>query len=328
MSTIDQQTDEETAPETRKVGGREVLRKVKRDFSARIGMYIIAVVVAVAAFSSIDAHLSTITGGMLENYAIGEALPVLQNPERLPAPGEMETHRPPAFVEGGTWEHPLGTDDQGRDYLSRLLYGSRISITAGIVATAIGAVGGIAAGTVGGYFGGWVDDVTMRAVETIYAIPAVVLVIVFTVFVSRRNPNIWFTMTGVGIVSIPVFARVIRSRVLSIRELSYIEAAKASGVKERTIILRHVIPNSFAPVLVYITLRIGVVILIVAGLSFLGYGVQPPTPDWGQMLYMAQQNIYVNPWLSIWPGLSILVTIMGFNLLGDGLQDATDPRND
>ena len=178
-------------------------------------------------------------------------------------------------------------------------------------------------GAVAGYHGGWTDDVLMRCAETLYAIPFLVLVIAFMAAFGR---DLTFAMIGVGITTIPVFARLIRSRVVSVREEEYIEAARAAGVRDRNIILRHVIPNSFAPVLVQATLQVGISILIVAGLSFLGFGAQPPTPSWGQMLSQSRGYMLPDPWFSLWPGIAILVTVMGFNLLGDGLRDALDPR--
>ncbi|WP_331233856.1 ABC transporter permease [Natronorarus salvus] len=306
------------------VGWRYTLGKIKQDTTARFGLYVIAVVTFVAVVTTIDANLSRITLERYDDFALAES--IWYHPERHPDPGETERRMPPVFVDGGSWQHPLGTDRAGRDYIARLVYGTRVSYFVGIVATTLGLVGGVIVGAVAGYYGGWIDDVLMRAVETLYAIPPLVLVIVFTVFVSGGNPDIVYAVFGVGIAFIPVFARLIRSRVLSVREMDYVEAARATGVKDRDIIRRHVIPNSFAPVLVLATLQIGVTILIVAGLSFLGYGAQPPTPDWGEMLRISHQYMHSDPWLSIWPGLAILVTIMGFNLFGDGLQDALDPR--
>ncbi len=306
------------------VGWRYTLRKIKGDATARFGLYVIIVVLAVSLVTGIDSNLERLTLGRYEDFVLAEA--ILSHPEHLPPPGETERRLPPAFAEEGSWAHPLGTDQNGRDYLTRLIYGTQVSVFVGIVATLIGLVGGTIIGAISGYYGGWVDDVLMRAVETLYAIPPLVLVIVFTVFVSGNDPDIIYAVFGVGIAFIPVFARLIRSRVLSVREMDYVEAARAAGVKDRDILRRHVIPNSFAPVLVLATLYIGVTILIVAGLSFLGYGAQPPTADWGEMLRVAHQYMHANPWMSIWPGIAILVTIMGFNLFGDGLQDALDPR--
>lgn len=223
----------------------------------------------------------------------------------------------------GSMQHPLGTDHRGRDVLVRLFYGTRIAITVGIVSTGIAMVLGTVVGAVAGFYGGYVDDGLMRAAETLFAIPFLVLVIAFQAAFGR---NLTFAMIGVGIATIPTFARLIRSRVLSVREEDYIEAARAAGVRDRFIILRHIIPNSFAPVLVQATLQVGINILIIAGLSFLGYGAQPPTPSWGQMLSVSRNYMLPSPWFSIWPGLVILVTVVGFNLLGDGLRDALDPR--
>ncbi|WP_247730837.1 ABC transporter permease [Halovivax limisalsi] len=317
------------------VGWRHTVRTIMRDTTARWGLYIVGFVLAVTAFVTIDTYLSTLTFGAYEDYAMAEWLPIFDHPTAIPQPGEEPgTDIPPAFAEWPwsweTWEgfkrYPLGTDPKGRDYFTRIVYGTRVSVSVGIVATGIGLIGGTVVGAVAGFYGGWVDDSLMRAVEIIYAIPALLLIIVFTVFVG--NSGITWIIIAVGIVFIPVFSRIIRSRVLSVREMDYIEAARAAGVKDRHIILRHVVPNSFAPMLVYATLQIGITILIVAGVSFLGYGAQPPTPDWGQMLNTSHGYMHSNIWLSIWPGLAIMLTIMGFNLLGDGLQDALDPRID
>lgn len=309
-----------------KFGWRHTLKQVKRDPTARFGLYVLALVLFVAFVTTVDTALSTVTFGRVEDFAIAEALPLIEHPERIPDP-PYTTWDPPAWKSEGSWEHPLGTDHQGRDYVSRLIYGARVSVMVAIFATAFGAIGGTLIGAVAGYYGGWTDEILMRFVEMVYAIPPLILVIVFTVFVSQNDPDIQYALIGVGIAAMPVFARIIRSRVLSIREEEYVEAAKAAGVKDRNIIKRHVIPNSFAPVVVYASLYAGISILIVAGLSFLGYGAQAPTPDWGRMISRAHQTqMHTNPIASVWPGIAIIITVMGFNLLGDGLQDALDPR--
>lgn len=314
MSVGESQTSgSESTEESTAVGWRNTLSKVLEDTTARIGLIIIAVMSLLAAYAWIDYYVF--------NYAIAEAL--WYHPAR--DPDQTRQLLPPAFEEDGTWSHPLGTDSRGRDILIRIIYGSRISMTVGLVATFIGLVGGTVIGAVSGYYGGWVDDVLMRTIETIYSIPFLVLIIAFMAALGTRD--VMFATIGVGIAIIPVFARLIRSRVLSVREEEYVEAARAAGVKDSRIILRHIIPNSFAPVMVQATLQIGICILIVAGLSFLGYGAQPPTPDWGQMLAESRNFMIPNPWLSVWPGLAILLTVMGFNLFGDGLQDALDPRS-
>ncbi len=300
-----------------RVGLSYTLKQVKRDSTARLGFYIITLIVAVALFASIDYYL--------HDYALAESLPFLHHPERDPE--VVRTTLPPVGMENalgsGTWEYPLGTDHRGRDILSRMIYGSRIAVTVGFMATFIGLIGGTLTGAVSGYYGGWIDDVLQRMADTVYAIPFLVLVIAF---MSAFGRDISYAMVGVGIASIPVFNRLIRSRVVSVREEEYIEAAKPAGVKDRNIILRHIIPNSFAPVLVQATLQIGVSILIVAGLSFLGFGAQPPTPSWGQMLANSRSYMLPAPTFSIWPGIAILITVVAFNLLGVGLQGALDPR--
>lgn len=298
-----------------RVGWRYTYAQIKRDPTALAGLAIIGFFGTIAIIAAIDYYLL--------DYWLATTFWV--HPEN--DPNTIDTLLPPVGLENefgsGTMAHPLGTDHRGRDLLVRLFYGTRIAMTVGFMATIIGFVGGTVVGAVSGYYGGWVDDVLMRAVETIYAIPFLVLVIAFMTAFGR---DLTFAMVGVGIASIPTFARLIRSRVVSVREEDYVEAARAAGVRDSGIILRHVIPNSFAPVLVQATLQIGVAILIVAGLSFLGFGAQPPVPSWGQMLSASRNYMLPDPWFSVWPGLAILVTVVGFNLFGDGLRDALDPR--
>ncbi|MXV60529.1 ABC transporter permease subunit [Natronorubrum sp. JWXQ-INN-674] len=296
-------------------GWRYTLAQIKRDRTARLGWYIISVVSVVAIVTYVDSQLL--------NYYIADTF--WYHPER---DAEGTALLPPVGLENsygaGTWSHPLGTDQRGRDLLVRIVYGTRIAIQVGVVATGLGVIVGTIIGAVSGYYGGWIDDILQRTVETVYAIPFLILVIAI---MSAFGRHLWIAIVGVGIVTVPIFARLIRSEVLKVREEEYIEAAKAIGVKDRHILARHIIPNSFAPVLVQGTLQIGVNILIVAGLSFLGFGVQPPTPSWGQILADSRGYMLPNPWFSIFPGIAILVTVMGFNLLGDGLRDALDPRN-
>lgn len=312
------------------VGWRYTLSQLRRDPTALAGLAIVGAMTVVAVFATIDAVLLGFLARVeffasmgVERYWFANTYWV--NPENDPA--VVEALLPPVGFENefgkGTWTHPLGTDHRGRDILVRLFYGTRIAISVGFVSTVIGLVGGTVVGAVSGYYGAWVDDALMRAVETLYAIPFLVLVIAFMTAFGR---DLTFAMIGVGIAQIPVFARLIRSRVVSVREEAYVEAAKAAGVRDARIISRHVIPNSFAPVLVQATLQIGVAIIIVAGLSFLGFGAQPPTPSWGQMLSQSRHYMLPNPWFSLWPGIAILVTVVGFNIFGDGLRDALDPR--
>jgi len=300
-----------------RVGLWYTLSQVRRDPTAMGGLAVVAAMTVVATVATVD--------GLLLDYWLAETF--WYHPLRDPQ--QVQQLLPPVGFENsngqGTMEHPLGTDRRGRDILVRLVYGSRIAMTVGFASTAIGLVGGTIVGAVAGFYGGWVDDVLMRLAETLYAIPFLILVIAF---MAAFGTEIWFAMVGVGVASIPTFARLIRSRVFSVREEAYVEAAQAAGVRDHRIILRHVIPNSFAPVLVQATLQIGVAILIVAGLSFLGYGAQPPTPSWGQMLSRSRDVMLNSVWMSVWPGVAILLTVMGFNMFGDGLRDALDPRLD
>ncbi|MBV0900476.1 ABC transporter permease [Haloarcula salina] len=315
-----------------RVGWRYTLSQVREDPTAFGGFLVIVAAAVVAVVTTIDAVVFEFLAQYqvfaqfgVEKYWLAKT--VWMSPVQESA--DTTALLPPVGIENaygqGTWAHPLGTDDRGRDILLRLIYGTRIAIMVGVLATAIGLVGGMVVGAVSGYYGGWVDDVLMRLAETLYAIPFLVLVLAFIAAFGR---SITFAMIGVGVASIPKFARLIRSRVVSVREDEYVEAAKAAGVRDRNIILRHVIPNSFAPVLVQATLQVGTAIIIIAGLSFLGFGIQPPTPSWGQMLSVSRDHMIADPWFSIWPGLCILVTVVAFNMFGDGLRDALDPRLD
>ena len=311
---------EEAEVEAR-VGLSYTLLQLRRDPTALAGLAVISVTTTVAIVATIDAWV--LDYWFAQNF--------WYHPLRGP---HAETNLPPYGVSNTFFDasrttiaHPLGTDARGRDVAVRLFYGTRIAITVGFLSTTIGMVGGTLTGAVAGYYGGWIDDVLMRAAEMLYAIPFLILVIVIvSVLDPQRQNALAVAMIGVGIASMPTFARLIRSRVFSVREEEYVEAAEAAGVKDRWIILRHVIPNSFAPVLVQATLQIGVAILIIAGLSFLGFGAQPPQPSWGQMLSKSRSLLIPNPWFSIFPGICILFTVVGFNLLGDGLRDAADPR--
>jgi peptide/nickel transport system permease protein len=298
-----------------RVGAAYMLSRLLGDTTARISLVLIAIISGMALFAFVDAEFL--------DYRLAETY--LYHPLRNNA--GTRPLLPPVGLSNqfgeGVLAHPLGTDTRGRDIAVRLLYGSRIAIQIALVSTTIGVVVGTAVGAVSGYYGGWVDDVLMRFVEILYSIPFLVLVIAFMAAFGRE---LIYAMIGVSIISIPIFARLIRSEVLSIREETYVEAAQAAGVKDRNILLRHVIPNSFAPVVVQTTLQMGTNILIVAGLSFLGFGAQPPTPSWGQMLSIARNYMLPAPWFSVWPGLAILITVMAFNILGDGLRDTLDPR--
>lgn len=219
--------------------------------------------------------------------------------------------------------HPLGTDEQGRDLLSRILYGGRNTLViavAGVVgALVVGAGGGIVAG----YYGGRVDSLIMRSMDVLLAFPSILLAIAIIATVGVGKANI---ILAVGVYSVPQFARVARAAVLSVRKSEYVQAAVAVGVADRVILLRHVLPNAVSPILVQATFRMASAILTAASLSFLGLGVQPPEPEWGAILSVGRQYLRVAPHLSTFPGLAIFFTILGLNLMGDGLRDVLDPR--
>jgi ABC-type dipeptide/oligopeptide/nickel transport system permease subunit len=219
--------------------------------------------------------------------------------------------------------HPLGTDDLGRDELIRLLYGARYTLSLGFGAVAIGLAIGVPLGAVAGYFGGWLDLLSQRLTDILLAFPNILLALSLVAVLGVGLQNV---IIAVGITSIPIFVRLVRASTLSIRELPYVEAGRALGVPSAVILLRHVVPNALSPVIVQASLQLGAAILIAAGLGFLGLGVQAPTPEWGTMLGASRNYIFSDPNLATFPGLAIFGAVLAFNLVGDGLRDALDPR--
>ncbi len=237
-------------------------------------------------------------------------------------------HRPSAIdinniLVGPSFSHPLGTDDLGRDVLSRMLWGGRISLEVGFVAVGIATIIGIILGSIAGYYGGWIDSLIMRAVDIMLSIPTIFLVLAV---IAILEPSILNIMIVIGLTSWMEPARLIRAEFISLKEREFVLAARAIGASDGRIIIRHVLPNGLSPILVSATMGIGGAILIESALSFLGLGVQPPTPSWGSLLSSGKDNIEIAWWLSAFPGFAILITVLGYNLLGEGLRDAFDPR--
>ena len=236
------------------------------------------------------------------------------NPHQQDIPHRLE---PPSV------KHPLGTDDLGRDLLSRIIYGTRVSLLVGFVAVGIAIIIGSLLGLLSGYFGGWVDALIMRFVDIMLCFPTFFLILMVIAFLE---PNIWNIMAVIGLTSWPGLTRLVRGECLSIREREFVQAAKALGLSNRRVMFVHLLPNIMAPILVTATLGIGGAILTESALSFLGLGVQPPTPSWGNILTAGKDYITMAWWLSLYPGLAILITVLAYNLLGEGLRDVLDPR--
>ncbi|MFQ5343576.1 MAG: ABC transporter permease [Anaerolineae bacterium] len=219
--------------------------------------------------------------------------------------------------------HPLGTDHLGRDMLARILYGGRLSLMIGFLAVGIGLVVGMPLGAVSGYYGGWVDMLVQRIADVLLSFPSILLALALVAALGVGLRNV---IISVGVSAIPSFIRLVRGSVLTIREQTYVEAARSVGVKDHVILRRHILINALAPVIVQATLNLGTAILVAAGLGFLGLGVQPPTPEWGAMLGEGRQYIFSASYMATFPGLAIFLAVLGFNLMGDGLRDALDPR--
>lgn len=219
--------------------------------------------------------------------------------------------------------HWFGTDEVGRDVLARVIWGARASLTAGVISVGIALALGIPIGMLAGYRGGWTDAAIGRVVDAMLACPFLILAIALAAFLG---PSLGNAMIAIGITATPIFIRLTRGQVLTVKTEDYVEAARAVGNKELRIAFRHVLPNVMPPLLVQASLAIATAIIAEASLSFLGLGQQPPSPSWGSMLNTAQRFLTQAPWMAIWPGLAIFMVVLGFNLLGDGLRDAFDPR--
>ena len=220
--------------------------------------------------------------------------------------------------------HLFGSDDLGRDILSRVIYGSRASLMAGIISVSIAIVVGVPLGLVAGYFGGLIDVVISRCTDALLAVPFLVLAIALAAFLG---PSLQNAMIAIGISATPIFIRLTRGQVLSVVTEDYVAAARSLGLRHGRILASYIMPNVLAPIVVQATITMAVAVLAEASLAFLGLGQRPPAPSWGSMLDVARQFLTTAPWMAIWPGVAIIVVVLGFNLLGDGLNDALDPRN-
>jgi peptide/nickel transport system permease protein len=229
-----------------------------------------------------------------------------------------------ARLEPPSAAHLLGTDGLGRDLFSRILYGARLSAIMGFFAVVVAGIIGVFLGAIAGYYGGWTDTIVGRIVDTLLAFPSILLAILI---LAVLGPGLTSVIIAVGAFGIPTYARVVRGSVLSVKRMDFVEAAAALGARHPVILVKHVLRNSWAPVIVLTSLNFGTAVLTASALSFLGVGVQPPSPEWGAIIAEGRQYIRVAPHITTVTGLFIFVTVLGFNLLGDGLRDATDPRS-
>lgn len=273
----------------------DVWKRLKRSKTAVLGIVLIAIFLGMALFAPVIADYE------------GQALKI----------NVMER------LQGPSADHIFGTDEFGRDIFARVVYGTRISLFVGIISVSIAlSIGGFL-GAIAGYYGGKIDNVIMRVLDVILAVPTILLAITIVASLGASMINL---MIAVGISNIPGFARIVRASVLSVKDQEFIEAAKAIGAKDHIIILKHVLPNSMAPIIVYATLKVATAIMATASLSFIGLGVQPPTPEWGSMLAGGRQYIRDQMYIVMYPGLAIVLTVLSLNLIGDGLRDALDPK--
>jgi ABC-type dipeptide/oligopeptide/nickel transport system permease subunit len=230
---------------------------------------------------------------------------------------------PAEALQGSSLRHWMGTDQLGRDTMSRIIHGARVSLTVAVIAVSIALAGGVSLGLTAGYFGGWLDAISSRFIDAMLAFPGILLAIAIT---SALGPSLQNAMIAVGIIGIPTYFRLTRGQVLQVREMEFVTAAIVLGATRRRIIARHVLPNIVNPLIVAASIASSTAILSLASLSFIGIGTQPPQPDWGSMFFLAIGYLRNNPWLLAWPGIAIFTTVFSFYMLGDALRDALDPR--
>lgn len=278
----------------------DILRSLFHNKLAIVGMIIVGIVIFTAVFAPVLATQHPDENGTFQAFT-------------------EKSRQPPSR------EHPMGTDSLGRDMLSLIIYGARISILVGIFAVGLAILVGASLGAIAGFVGGTIDNVIMRLMDIMLAFPTILLALVIVIIIG---PGLFNAMIAVGIVSIPTFSRITRASVLGEMGRDYVMAARSIGARPLRVLLRHVAPNILSPLIVAASLGIAVAILDAAGLGFLGLGAQPPTPEWGLLLSRNKSHIFSSPWMVFFPGVAIMFLVLGFNLLGDGLRDALDPKVD
>lgn len=283
-------------------------RRLRRNWAAMIGGVVLLVFAVFAVLADVIAPEPINAMPNFEN----RFLPPFSVGTRVPPGGELED----AFFL-------FGTDDIGRDVFSRVVHGSRISLRVGLVAVLLAGAGGTLLGLAAGYFGGWPDMVISRALDVLLAFPGLLLAIVI---VASLGPGLENAMIALGVAGIPFYARVVRGSTLSAREFAYVRAARAIGMRDSRIIIRHILPNILSPILIMSTLGLGSTIISAAGLSFLGLGASPPTPEWGLEISQYRAVIATAPWISVVNGVALALAVLSFNMLGDGLREALDPQ--
>jgi oligopeptide transport system permease protein len=292
---------------------RDAWRRLLKNRLAVFGMIVVAIIT-----------VASVLGPLIIKKLTGIT------PDFIPSNVQLLRSMPPLTAPDGSfsWLHPMGTDNQGRDLLARVLQGGQISLMVGIIATFVSLLIGVSYGAIAGYLGGRIDNLMMRAVDVLYSLPYIIIVIVLlTVFKSQTaRGQVILLFVALGSVSWLTMARIVRGQVLSLKNQEFVLAARATGVSTLRIIFRHIVPNTLGPVIVYATLTIPTVMLTEAVLSFLGFGVQPPLASWGSLTNDGIQNIGIFPWQLVFPGVTMALTLFSLNFVGDGLRDALDPQ--
>jgi peptide/nickel transport system permease protein len=308
---------------------RDALRETLRRRSARVGVAVLGLLVIMAVFAPVLAPYGE-REVLIETEGLRPRTEPCIHVSMSWIPDVVGLRQVERFLEAngfscpsGEPQHLMGLDGNGRDVFSRILYGARVSLLAGVVAVSFAVLIGTVLGLVAGFFGGWLDNTLMRIMDVFLAFPALLLAIAI---VTARGPGLFNAVIAVSVVTIPVYARVVRSRVLSVREQDFVAADRALGVSELRILIHRVLPNSLTPLVVQGTLGIATAVLELAALSFVGLGGDPDQAEWGRMLALERNQVFTSPHLVFYPGVMIMLNVLSFNLIGDGLRDALDPR--